>query len=144
MAEVLIGYTTITKKTKKIADLIAQAIEEKGHNVTIKDIKEIKDPKELESYDAVILGAPTYHGKMMGTMETFLFLAEQANLEGKVGGAFGAFGWSGEAPQRIYDTMMNIFKMDMVSGSIKLKNVIKPSEKQIALDYGYEIAEKLS
>ena len=26
---------------------------------------------------------------------------EKAELEGKVGGAFGAFGWSGETPERI-------------------------------------------
>ena len=141
MANVLIAYTTRTKKTKKIADLIAQAIEEKGLEVTLKDIKEIKDPTEMEKFDAVVFGAPTYHGKMMGTMETFLFAADKANLEGKVGGAFGAYGWSGEAPERIYDTMKNVFNMNMVSGFLKLKNVVKPSEKQQALDYGNEIAE---
>ncbi len=143
MPEVLIAYTTRTKKTKKIADVIASAIEEKGCNVTLKDIKEIKDPTEMENYDAVIFGAPTYHGKMMGTMESFLFAAEKANLSGKTGGAFGAYGWSGEAPQRIYDTMKNVFNMNMVESSLKLKNVIKASDKQAAIDYGYEIAEKL-
>ena len=49
-------------------------------------------------------------------MKTLLFLAEKASLEGKPGGAFGSFRWSGEAPDRIYDTMQNIFKMDMVNG----------------------------
>ncbi len=144
MAKVLVAYTTRTKKTKKIADLIANSISEKGAEVDVKDIKEIKEAKELEQYDALVFGAPTYHGKMMGTMETFLFLAEQANLEGKVGGAFGAYGWSGEAPQRIYDTMKNVLKMDMVDSSLKLKNVIKPSDKQAAIDYGADIVAKLS
>ena len=144
MSDVLIAYTTRTKKTKKIADIIAQAIEEKGINVTLKDIKEIKEPTEMEEYDAVLFGAPTYHGKMMGTMETFLFSAEKAELKDKIGGAFGAFGWSGEAPQRIYDTMKNVFEMNMVNSFLKLKNVIKPSEKQQAIDYGNEIVAKLS
>ncbi len=144
MAKVLIAYTTRTKKTKKIADIIAGAIEENGLEVDLKDIKDIKDAKELENYDALLFGAPTYHGKMMGTMETFLFLAEKANLEGKVGGAFGAYGWSGEAPQRIYDTMKNILKMDMVDSSLKLKNVVKPSDKQAAIDYGVDIVNKLN
>ena len=143
MPEVLIAYTTRTKKTKKIADIIASAIEEKGINTTLKDIKEIKDPKEMESFDAVIFGAPTYHGKMMGTMESFLFSAEKADLSGKTGGAFGAYGWSGEAPQRIYDTMENVFNMKMIGYSLKLKNVIKASDKQVAIDYGYEIAKKI-
>ncbi len=143
MHKILIAYTTRTKKTQKIAELIAQALEEKGLDVTIKDIKDIKDTKEMEAYDGIILGAPTYHGKMMGTMETFLFQVEQANLSGKIGGAFGAYGWSGEAPQRIYDTMENIFKMKMIGSSLKLKNTVKPSEIQEALDYGAKIAGAL-
>jgi flavorubredoxin len=143
MANVLIAYTTRTKKTLKIAEVIANSIREQGHNVEMKDLKNIKDPKELENYDAVVFGAPTYHGKMMGTMESFLFLAEKANLEGKVGGAFGAYGWSGEAPQRIYDTMKNIFNMNMVDTSLKLKNVVKASDKKAAVEYGVAIANKL-
>jgi flavorubredoxin len=144
MSTVLIAYTTRTKKTLKIAEIIANTIREKNIDVDMKDIKEIKDAAILENYDALIFGAPTYHGKMMGTMETFLFLAEQANLEGKIGGAFGAYGWSGEAPQRIYETMRNIFKMDLVDSSLKLKNVVKPSDKQAAIDYGIDIVNKLA
>jgi flavorubredoxin len=49
-------------------------------------------------------------------------MAEKAGLEGKIGGSFGAFGWSGEAPDRIYDTMKNIFKMEMVGGPLRLKS----------------------
>jgi len=59
---------------------------------------------------------------MIQGMKTMLFLAEKVNLEGKAGGSFGAFGWSGEAPGRIFDTMTNIFKMDMVSGPLRLKS----------------------
>jgi len=72
-----------------------------------------------------------------------LFLAEKADLEGKTGGAFGAFGWSGEAPDRIFDTMKNIFKMNMVSGSLRLKSSSLGGGFQMAQDYGREIAEKL-
>ncbi|MBW2220102.1 MAG: nitric oxide synthase, partial [Deltaproteobacteria bacterium] len=71
------------------------------------------------------------------------FLAEKADLEGKVGGAFGAFGWSGEAPDRIFETMKNIFKMDMVSGPLRLKSSAIGGAIQMAQDYGREIAEKL-
>ena len=76
-------------------------------------------------------------------MKTMLFLAEKANLEGKVGGAFGAFGWSGEAPGRIFETMKNIFKMDMVSGPLRLKSAYLEGGTQMAQNYGREIAKKL-
>ena len=80
---------------------------------------------------------------MIQAMKTMLFLAEKAGLEGKVGGAFGAFGWSGEAPDRIYDTMKNIFNMDMVGGPLRLKSSSLGGGIQMAQDYGREIGAKL-
>ncbi|MDJ0831744.1 MAG: nitric oxide synthase, partial [Desulfobacterales bacterium] len=72
-----------------------------------------------------------------------LFLAEKAQLNGKIGGAFGAFGWSGEAPERIYETMKNIFQMEMVSNPLRLKSSKLGGGIQMAQDYGKEIATKL-
>ena len=94
-------------------------------------------------YDAIILGSATYHGSMLQGMKTLLFLAEKAELEGKVGGAFGAFGWSGEAPDRIFDTMKNIFKMDMVSNPLRLKSSLIEGGMRAAQDYGKDIVKKL-
>jgi flavorubredoxin len=95
-------------------------------------------------YDAYVFGSATYHGEMMEGMKKLLFLAEKSNLEGKAGGAFGAFGWSGEAPDRIYDTMKNIFRMDMVSGPLKLKSSTLGGGIQMAQDYGREIGKRLA
>jgi flavorubredoxin len=80
---------------------------------------------------------------MMQAMKKLLFMAEKAELEGKVGGAFGAFGWSGEVPQRIFDTMKNIFHMTMVSVPLQLKSANLGGGMAMAQDYGREIAEKL-
>jgi flavorubredoxin len=70
-------------------------------------------------------------------------LAEKAGLEGKVGAAYGAFGWSGEAPGRIYDTMKNIFKMNMVSGPLRLRSSSLGGGIQMAQEYGKEIAKNM-
>ncbi|MDX2451534.1 MAG: nitric oxide synthase, partial [Desulfosarcina sp.] len=81
---------------------------------------------------------------MVPGMKTLLFMAEKAELEGKVGGSFGAFGWSGEAPDRIFETMKNIFKMNMVSIPLRLKSANLGGGIKMAQDYGREIAEKLT
>ena len=80
----------------------------------------------------------------MSKLKTFLFLAEKAELKDKVGGAFGAFGWSGESPERIFDTMKNIFEMDMVSGPLRLKASTLGGGIQMAQDYGKQIAAKIT
>ncbi len=69
-------------------------------------------------------------------MKTLLFLAEKRSLEGRVGAVFGAFGWSGEAPGRIYGTMENIFKMKMVEEPLMLKSSNLGGGIQMAQDYG--------
>jgi flavorubredoxin len=144
MAKALVVFTTRTGETKNIAELIAEGVRFTGAEAAVENATSIKKEADLEGYDAYVFGSATYHGQMMQGMKTMLFLAEKANLEGKVGGSFGAFGWSGEAPGRIFDTMANIFKMDMVGGPLRLKSASLGGGTQMCQDYGKEIGNKLS
>ena len=142
MGRVLIVYATRAGETKAIADLIAEGIRFEGGEAKVVNVTDVKKEADLEGYDGYVFGSATYHGEMMQGMKTMLFLAEKVGLGGKAGGSFGAFGWSGEAPDRIYDTMKNIFKMDMVSGPLRLKSASLGGGMQMAQDYGREIAKK--
>ena len=144
MGKALIVYTTRTEETRQIADLIAEGIRFSGHEAVVQDVKDIKKAEDLSGYDAYLFGSPTYHGEMIQPMKTFLFLAEKADLENKVGGAFGAHGWSTEAQERIYQTMKTVFKMDMVSGPLLLKSASLGGGLQMAQDYGRDIAKKMT
>jgi flavorubredoxin len=143
MGKVLIAFTTRTDETLRIADLIAEGIRFSGHEAIVRNIKDIKSEKELAGFDGYVFGSPTYHGDMLPAMKTFLFLAEKGGLGGKLGGAFGAHGWSTEAQERIFDTMQKIFQMTMVSGPLLLKSSALGGGMQMAQDYGREIAAQL-
>ncbi len=143
MGKALIVYASRTGETKKIGELIAEGIRIEGQEAEVKNVTGIKSAADLEGYDAYVFGSATYHGAMMQPMKKMLFLAEKANLEGKVGGSFGAFGWSGEAPDRIYETMENIFKMDMVGNVLRLKSSLLGGGVQMAQGYGGDIAKKM-
>jgi flavorubredoxin len=144
MAKALIVYATRTGDTEKIANLIAEGIRFAGHAAEVQRVTEVKKEDDLKGFDAVVLGSPTYHGEMVQGMKTLLFMAERAELNGKVGGAFGAFGWSGEAPDRIFETMKNIYQMNMVSAPLRLKSASLGGGMKMAQDYGREIAAKLA
>jgi flavodoxin len=144
MKKVLIVYSTRTGATKNIADLIGEGVRLEGLEAELKNGSGIKKESDLQGYDGYIFGSATYHGEMIQAMKGILFLAEKAGLEGKVGGSFGAFGWSGEAPGRIFDTMKNIFKMEMVGGPLRLKSANLGGGSQMAQDYGREIAKKIN
>jgi flavorubredoxin len=143
MAKVLIVYATRTGETQNIADLIAEGIRFAGHQAEAASVKEIKTEADLNGYDGYVFGSATYHGEMLQGMKTFLFLAEKANLEGKVGGAFGSYGWSGEANDRIFETMKHILKMDLVGDTLRLKSSSLDGGMQMAQDYGRAVAKKL-
>jgi len=143
MAKALVVYATRTGETRKIGELVAEGLRFSGVDAAVKDAKDVKKETDLQGYDALILGSATYHGDMMQGMKTLLFLAEKAGLEAKVGAAFGAFGWSGEAPDRIFNTMKNIFKMDMVGDPLRLKSSALGGGVKMAQDYGREIAKKI-
>jgi len=144
VAKALIVCATRTGETEQIGNLIGEGLRFSGIEADVRNAREIKTEADLEGYDALILGSATYHGEMMQGMKTLLFLCEKAGLEGKVGGAFGAFGWSGEAPNRIYDTMKHILKMDMVAAPLRLKSTSLGGGLQMAQDYGRDIAKKLN
>jgi len=143
MAKVLIVYATRTGETQNIAELIAEGVRFAGHEAQAASVKEIKNEADLDGYDGYVFGSATYHGEMLQGMKTFLFLAEKAELQGKVGGAFGSYGWSGEANDRIFDTMKHILKMELVGDTLRLKSSSLDGGLQMAQDYGRAIAKKI-
>ncbi len=144
MAKILVVYATRTRSTEEIADLVAEGIRFTGNEASVVDVKDIKSEADFEGYDGYVFGSPTYHGEMLQSMKTMLFLAEKANLADKVGGAFGAHGWSTEAQDRIYNTMKEIFRMDMTKGPLLLKSASLGGAVQLAHEYGKEIGSKLT
>jgi NAD(P)H dehydrogenase (quinone) len=143
MSKVLIVYATRTGETQNIADLVAEGVRFSGHEAEVVNIKEVKNEADLNGYDGYVFGSATYHGEMLQGMKTFLFLAEKADLEGKVGGAFGSYGWSGEANDRIFETMKHILKMDLVGDTLRLKSSSLEGGLQMAQDYGRAVAKKI-
>ena len=146
MKKVLIAYVSRTGKTEKMAEFIAEGVRFSGHGAETKKVSEIKSEKDLAGYDGYIFGCPTYHRDMTENMKTFLFLAKKADLGGKAGGAFGSYTHSGDAPKIIFDTMENVYKMNMVElGAFNLlEHLVEQGDGLRACqEYGKAISKKL-
>ena len=147
MHKVLVAYISRTGMTEKMANFIAEGIRMAGVDVAVHKTTEIQKEADLQGYDGYILGCPTYHRDMTAGMKNFLFLAQKANLVGKMGGAFCSYTHSGESGPMIFDTMQHVFKMDMVDlGALNLKeHVIDTGEGTKACqDYGKAVASKFA
>ncbi len=120
--KVLIAYFSLSGKTEKMAEYIAEGVRFGGRQAVAKKISDIKSANDLVGYDGYIFGSPTYHRDMAEPMKTFLFLAKKTNLEGKLAGAFGSYTHSGDAPAIIFDTMQYVYKMEPFElGALNLK-----------------------
>jgi flavorubredoxin len=113
MKKVLIAYTSRAGTTEKMANYLAEGVRISGNDAQLAKITSIQNETDLSGYDGYFFGCPTYHKDMTGGMKQFLFLAANANLTGKIGGAFGSHTHSGEAAPMIFDTMQHVFKMDV-------------------------------
>lgn len=146
MKKVLIAYVSLTGRTQRMAEYIAEGVRFAGHQAVTKKTSEIKTAEDLAGYDGYIFGSPTYHRDMAGPMKNFLFLAKDAGLEGKLAGAFGSYTHSGDAPAMILDTMEYVFRMEPFNlRSMNLKeNLVGMQEGMRAChDYGRTFGEKL-
>jgi len=146
MKKVMVTYFSRTGKTQQMAEYIAEGIRITGNEAELKKISDIKSEKDLMGYDGYVIGSPTYHRAMPGIVETFLFTAQKANLQGKAGGSFGSYTHSGDAPKMIFDTMEFVYKMNMVDlGSFNLLEHLVDTREGMksCQDYGKAVGEKL-
>jgi len=146
MKKVLVTYFSLTGNTERMAEYIAEGVRLSGQQAVTKKISDLKNATDLAGYDGYIFGSPTYHRDMADPVKTFLFLARKAELEGKLGGAFGSYTHSGDAPAVIFDTMQYVYKMEPFElGPFNLKEaVVETTEGMRAChDYGRVFGEKL-
>jgi flavodoxin len=112
MKKVLIVYYSLNGHTQDMARYVAEGLRIGGQEVALKKSAEIKEASELDGYDGYIFASPTYYLDIGGPMKTFLFLAKQADLAGRLAGAFGSYTHDGSAPKMIFDTMEHVFNME--------------------------------
>ena len=91
MKKVLLVYFSLSGNTQTMAQYVAEGVRFGGQDVTIKKAAEIKEASELAGYDGYIFASPTYYLDIGAPMKTFLFLARQADLAGKLAGSFGSY-----------------------------------------------------
>lgn len=109
---VLIAYVSAYGYTKQAAEYIAQGISETGNfDIDIADIENIETGDldlKLSSADAILAGSPTINQNTLLPVYKLFALINPLRDRGKIAGAFGSYGWSGEAPRIIVDNFRNL------------------------------------
>lgn len=90
--------------TAALAQSAVRALEECGFTVTLRDVTfsaAAACAALVNTCDVILTGAPTINRDAPGVMWSILQHVDAINTRGRAAGAFGSFGWSGEAPEML-------------------------------------------
>ena len=143
MSRILVLYYSRSGNTEKMTNAVVEGAKKLGKSDV--ELAYHIEAKGMENFDAIILGAPTYHHDMPVDMKRLFDEAgvKNLNLKGKVGGAFGSYGWSGEAPKLLLEIMKNRFEMQVIEPPLLARYVPDGSMLDKCRDFGKRISESL-
>ncbi|MDD2967242.1 MAG: FprA family A-type flavoprotein [Desulfovibrionaceae bacterium] len=107
----VIIYDTMWHSTEKMAAAIISGLEEQGVPVRLMSLKENHHSavmSEIAQCGAVIVGSPTHNNTYLPLVGAMLTYMKGLRPQNRIGGAFGSFGWSGEAPKQIYEWLSSM------------------------------------
>lgn len=128
MPRLAIVYLSTQGSTKMMAEAIAEGAEEKHIDVNVKSFYDW-DPADVAQYDAICIGSSTFYYTMLEPIARFLDRLIEIGIEGKIGAAFGSYGWSGEAPVQIAEKLRQA-GVEVMDPVLRIQYV--PTEKDLA------------
>ena len=96
----------------------------------------------VEDADGILIGSPTINGDAVKPAWDLVSSFAKINVKGKLAGAFGSFGWSGEAVRMLEDRMRGL-KMRLPLDGVRIKLITSIDELEQCRRYGQEAGEHL-
>jgi flavorubredoxin len=135
-------FDTMWQATSTMACAVAEGLKEWGLDFKLLDLKlnhRSDIMVELLDSRAVVLGSPTINNGVMPKMADLLSYMKGLRPAGKVGAAFGSYGWSGEAVKLISEAMREM-NIDLVSDGVRVKYSPKKEDLDMCVELGRRVA----
>lgn len=145
--ELAILYISAYGGTARMAEAIAAgASDQAGVRVTRYDLTAI-EPAALidliDGADGLVIGSPTFNGDAVKPVWDLLSSLNTLDLAGKIGAAFGSYGWSGEAV-RLIEERLRALKLRVPVAGVRVKLGPNDAERDACRAFGYRLAEALT
>jgi len=141
----LIIYDTMWHSTEMMARAIADGLIEKGISTRLMDLSVDHRSDvitQLLDSKAVVIGSATLNNGMLPRMADMLCYMKGLRPAGKIGVAFGSYGWSGEAVKLITKSLEEM-KIKAVSPGIGLQFVPNHEGLRKCVELGRELASAI-
>ncbi len=143
---IFIPYVSAYHNTGKMAEAIRDGIMSTGDfTVEIADIETMSlgdlDERVAKS-SAIVVGCPTINQNILLPVYKLFAVISPIRDNRKVAGAFGSYGWSGEAGKLINNTLANL-KLNVLGDGVFVKFTPHEDEYELCCSYGRKIAGEL-
>ena len=143
---ILIAYVSAYENTTLLAEKIAEGLGQScDFNIDICDIEStnfstLED--KIAHCSGIIVGSPTLNQNILPQIYQLFAAINPIRDKGKLGAAFGSYGWSGEAV-RMIETNFSMLKLKVFDQNIMVK--FKPHEPEFekCIAFGKAYADKM-
>jgi len=139
----VVVYDTMWHSTEKLAEAAAEGLYQAGLEVTPMHLRATHRSDvmtEVLEAAAVLVGSPTLNNGLFPTVSDFLTYMKGLKPLGKVGAAFGSYGWSGEAVKLI-NQELEAMKFNLVDPGLKVQFVPDGEALKAALELGRKVGK---
>jgi flavorubredoxin len=139
----VVVYDTMWKSTETMANAIAEGISSTG--VAVKPIHIRSSHRSDIMTDvldaaAVVVGSPTLNNQIFPTVADVLTYMKGLKPASKIAGAFGSYGWSGEAVNLVAEEL-TAMKFRLIEPPPRIQYVPDPDDMATCMAYGQKIGE---
>lgn len=144
--QITIIYDTMWNSTRKMAESIAEGIQNVDKAVTVKIMNSSKDDKteiltQVFKSKAILVGSPTVNNGYLYSIAGILEMIKGMKLKGKKAVAFGSYGWSGEATKLITEELRKA-GFEIVNDGIKVLWTPDEEIKKLCNEFGKNMIKK--
>jgi NADH oxidase (H2O-forming) len=143
---VYIPYVSAYHKTGVLAEKIAEGIRSYGKiEVDLQDIENVplgEIDEKVARASAIIVGSPTINQNILLPVYKLFAVISPLRDHGKLAGAFGSYGWSGENKTMLETNLVNL-KLNYFRDGVFVKFTPNPEEIEKCIRYGRAFGETL-
>jgi flavorubredoxin len=141
----VIAYDTMYRSTEKMARAIeeglnAGGVETRIFNIRASDMSEIMS--EILDSRAIIVGSSTLNNGLLPSVGGFLTYLKGLRPRGRIGAAFGSFGWGGGAVKTITEYLQEA-GLELPEIGFQTKWVPGVEEQKKSFEFGKTLAEQI-
>lgn len=142
----VVCYGSMYGNTQQMAESVARGLAEGGiERICVYDVSRTNLSfilKDIFKYRGLVLGSPTYNGKIYPQMEQLLNAIASRDMKNRIFGAFGSFTWAGQAVKTL-KTFAETVHFDMVTEPVEMKQGFKAFDEKECVELGHSVATRL-